>query len=302
MRNYTQKLAVRYKGKFTLNDLPYAASKAKREEFEAFKPSTDGNTIDKAEYLNALGSIGWPTVMVRCECMYAYSILASLSMGPTATHLNAVMHMVGYLVATQELGLTYGGKLRVPLGLSDMPPWFEESRGLFTSTDSSWGKSTRPYGGHVVMRTNAALIWSSKAFKTVIPQSTAEAETAQASLATRDTLFVRRACEGVKRMVKGPTMLLGDNSAMNDIIKKDGTTSRSRYFERTTMLVKYAVLRLMIAVHLISTNDMMADIFTKAVDKDTFLKFRMWMYNEPIKDRSRFGKAVQALAEALCKA
>jgi hypothetical protein len=52
----------------------------------------------------------------------------------------------------------------------------------------------------------------------------------------------------------------------------------------------------------ISTNDMMADIFTKAVDKDTFLKFRMWMYNEPIKDRSRFGKAVQALAEALCKA
>ena len=302
MRNYTQKLAVRYKGKFTLNDLPYAASKAKREEFEAFKPSTDGNIIDKAEYLNALGSIGWPTVMVRCECMYAYSILASLSMGPTATHLNAVMHMVGYLVATQELGLTYGGKLRVPLGLSDMPPWFEESRGLFTSTDSSWGKSTRPYGGHVVMRTNAALIWSSKAFKTVIPQSTAEAETAQASLATRDTLFIRRACEGVKRMVKGPTMLLGDNSAMNDLIRKDGTTSRSRYFERTTMLVKYAVLRLMIAVHLISTNDMMADIFTKAVDKDTFLRFRMWMYNEPIKDRSRFGKAVQALAEALCKA
>jgi hypothetical protein len=152
------------------------------------------------------------------------------------------------------------------------------------------------------MRTNAALIWSSKAFKTVIPQSTAEAETAQASLATRDTLFVRRACEGIKRTVKGPTMLLGDNSAMHDIIKKDGTTSRSRYFERTTMLVKYAVLRLMIAVHLISTNDMMADIFTKAVDKDTFLRFRMWMYNEPIKDRSRFGKAVQALAEALCKA
>ena len=302
MRNYTQKLAVRYKGKFTLNDLPYAASKAKREELEAFRPSMDGNTIDKTEYLNALGSIGWPTVMVRCECMYAYSILASLSMGPTAAHLNAVMHMVGYLVATQELGLTYGGKLRVPLGLSDMPPWFEESRGLFTSTDSSWGKSTRPYGGHVVMRTNAALIWSSKAFKTVIPQSTAEAETAQASLATRDTLFLRRACEGIRRAVKGPTMLLGDNSAMNDLVKKDGTTSRSRYFERSTMLVKYAVLRLMIAVHLISTNDMMADIFTKAVDKDTFLRFRMWMFNEPIKDRSRFGKAVQALAEALCKA
>ena len=212
------------------------------------------------------------------------------------------MHVVGYLVATQELGLTYGGKLRVPLGLSEMPPWFEESRGLFTSADSSWGKSPRPYGGHVVMRMNAALLWSSKAFKVVIPQSTAEAETAQASLATRDTIFLRRACEGVRRSVKGPTMLLGDNSAMMDIIKKDGTTSRSRYFERTTMLVKYAVLRLLIATQLVSTNDMMADVFTKAVDKDTFLRCRMWLFNEPIKDCSRFGKAVQALAEALCKA
>jgi hypothetical protein len=66
----------------------------------------------------------------KVDYMYAYSILASLSMGPTATHLNAVMHMVGYLVATQELGLTYGGKLRVPLGLSDMPPWFEVREAL----------------------------------------------------------------------------------------------------------------------------------------------------------------------------
>jgi hypothetical protein len=97
-------------------------------------------------------------------------------------------------------------------------------------------------------------------------------------------------------------MLLGDNSAMIDLINKDGTTSRSRYFERATMLIKYAVIRLLVTVKLISTNDMMADIFTKAVDKDTFLKFRMWLMNEPIKDRSRLGRAVQALAEALCKA
>ena len=92
IRNYIQKLAVRYKGKFTLNDLPYAASKAKREEFESFKPNPDGALIDKGEYLNALGSIGWPTIMVRCECSYAYSILGNLSMGPTAEHLKAAMH------------------------------------------------------------------------------------------------------------------------------------------------------------------------------------------------------------------
>ena len=74
-------------------------------------------------------------------------------------------------------------------------------------------------------------------------------------------------------------MLLGDNSAMMDIIKKDGTTQRSRYFERATMLVKYAVLRLIMETALVPTTEMLADIFTKAVDKDTFIKMRRHLLN-----------------------
>ena len=31
--------------------------------------------------------------------------------------------------------------LRIPLGLSTAPEWFDEARGLFTVTDSSWGKT-----------------------------------------------------------------------------------------------------------------------------------------------------------------
>ena len=66
---------------------------------------------------------------------------------------------------------------------------------------------------------------------------------------------------------------------MMDIIKKDGTTERSRYFERTTMFVKYASLRFLVVTKLVSTRDMMADIFTKCVDKDTFLRMRRYLLN-----------------------
>ena len=37
-------------------------------------------------------------------------------------------------VRTKGLGITYGGKLRVPLGLSEFPPGFEESGGLVRGT------------------------------------------------------------------------------------------------------------------------------------------------------------------------
>ena len=110
-------------------------------------------------------------------------------------------------------------------------------------------------------------------------QSTAEAETAQAAKATRMTLAVRLILAGLRREVKGPTALLGDNSAMMDIVKKDGTTERSRYFERTTMFVKYAALRLLVETKLVPTDAMIADIFTKCVDKETFLRMRRELLN-----------------------
>ena len=98
-------------------------------------------------------------------------------------------------------------------------------------------------------------------------------------------------------------MLLGDNSAMMDIVKKDGTTQRTRYFERSTMLVKYAVMRLLVATRLVPTTAMIADIFTKAVDKDTFILMRSWLLNidGDLGQRAAYSR-VAKLAAALQKA
>jgi hypothetical protein len=235
--------------------------------------------VDKQGYLEKLGGIGWPAMMTRPEIAHIHSLLGQMSMYPTRMAHEAALHVIGYLANTENMGPVYGGRLRVPLGLSEMPAWFEESRGVFTATDSSWGKQPKPYGGHVVMRANGPIGWSSKAFKLVVPQSTAEAETAQAAKATRMTLAVRLILAGLRREVKGPTALLGDNSAMMDIVKKDGTTERSRYFERTTMFVKYAAIRLLIETKLVPTDTMIADIFTKCVDNETFLRMRHELLN-----------------------
>ena len=276
---YMRKLAERFSGEYTLNDLPYGASKTKRDALEALKPGTEDSAVDKAGYLVKLGSIGWPTCMTRPECAFTYSVLCSLSMFPTAEAHAAALHMVGYLIATAQMGPVYGGRLKIPLGLKETPTWFAESSGLYAVTDSSFGKSPRPYGGHVVIRTNAAVDWSAKAFKTVVPDSTAEAETAQASRATKALLAARNVLSGARYPAKGPSFLLGDNSAMVNIIKRDGPTQRTRYFERATMLVKYAVLRLFILVKLVPTKEMIADVFTKAVDKDTFVLMRKHLLN-----------------------
>ena len=95
---------------------------------------------------------------------------------------------------------------------------------------------------------NGAILWSSKRLK-IVADSTAHAETAEASRSVKSGTFVRMVCEGIGRPAVGPTSVLGDNKAMNDLVNKEGSSQLSRHFERATILVKYAVQRLLVACH-----------------------------------------------------
>ena len=80
---------------------------------------------------------------------------------------------------------------------------------------------------------------------------------------------------------------------MYTLVTQEGATPRTRYFERATLLIKRAVLMLPLAPFLIGTNDMIADIFTKALEKGSLVKFRnlVMNHNTPLKE---------ALSAAVC--
>ena len=88
--------------------------------------------------------------MTRPDIAQATSTLCAMVSSPLAPHLAAAYTVIGYLLRTKELGITFGGPLALPLGISSKPPGFDESRGLYIVTDSSWGTQARPMGGHAV--------------------------------------------------------------------------------------------------------------------------------------------------------
>ena len=135
------------------------------------------------------------------------------------------------------------------------------------------------------MYCNGAADWSAKLIK-IVPDSTCEAETALASRAAKATCFVRGLLRFHKRPVSAATPSLGDNKAMYTLVTQEGATPRTRYFERATLLIKRAVLMLLLAPYLISTHFMIADMFTKALDKASFIKFRDVVMNNHMCIRS----------------
>ena len=114
------------------------------------------------------------------------------------------------------------------------------------------------------MRTNGAILWAANKLK-VVAMATAEAETAEASRAAKDMMYIKQVCIGVKRPAMGAGLITVDNSAMHAIVYKDNVSSRTRYFEHATAFVKWAVLKLLIELHLVPSEERLADIFTNKV-------------------------------------
>ena len=128
------------------------------------------------------------------------------------------------------------------------------------------------------MYANGAVDWMAKQLK-IVPDSSCEAETAVASRAVKSAAFVRELCIKNGRHIIGPTAALGDNAAMYTLVQQDGATARTRYYERATMLIKRAVMLLLFFPYLVKTSEMSADIFTKALEKGLFTKFRNVIMN-----------------------
>ena len=170
---------------------------------------------------------------------------------------------------------------------------------MYAAHDSSWGKRPRPQAGHAVFRANAAMHWSSAPLK-VVCTSTAESETAEASRATKSVTFGRMLTEDAGRPAMGPTAIIGDNSASFQLIQKAGSSQLTRYFERATVHVKYAIMKQIVKPHLVPTKYMSADVFTKAVDEEAFFFCKHTLHNtEPDAYTTR---KVKRLASAITAA
>ena len=226
---YIEQMAEQLKGTIVRCDTPHGTSKEQRSAFDKILDDKVSPPMDRIKLLQILGKIVWPSSMTRPDISMETSNLCSCISDPRSSHFDACLVVAGYLWQTKSLGITYGGKLRIPIGLTSVPVGFEESSGLYTAHDSSWGTTPYPLGGYVVMYCNGALDWSAKIIK-IIPDSSCEAETALASRAAKSTCFIRGLLRFHKRSVAAATPMLGDNQAMYTLITQEGATSRTRYY------------------------------------------------------------------------
>lgn len=228
--------------------------------FSKLRPAeTDEERMEMSNkpYLSLMGSIVWPTAMTRPDCSYYANYLCQFMSDPTIEAWNAAIALLSYLYNTRSLGLLYERRDDAELSLY---------------SDSSYGEP-KPMYGSVIFANGTPISWMAKKQK-IVPQSSCEAETAALCAGCKVLIFIYNLVMELGTTVTLPMQTHTDNDATRLSTINPGTTARTKHYEIWMRYCRELYLKLMIGINWVPTKEQIADIFTKPLDKTTFLYLR----------------------------
>lgn len=180
---------------------------------------------------------------------------------PRQAHWSAAKRILRYLKGTQHYGLKYSRTKEFSLIV------YSDSNYAGDSID---GKSTTSFLMHLG---SGAISWKSK--KQSVPVvSSSEAEYIAASEATREILWLRRILEDLQTPQGSSTPLLIDNQSAIKMAKNPIFHDHTKHINTKYHLIRHHVKDGSIQLKYCPTADQPADIFTKALGREKFEKFR----------------------------
>ncbi|KAM7502462.1 hypothetical protein LguiB_001366 [Lonicera macranthoides] len=220
----------------------------------------EGVTVDATAYKQLIGSLLYITA-TRPDLMYVVCLLSRFMANPTVLHMQAAKRVLRYLKGTINLGVFYkrGGP--------------EELLGYTDSDYARDADDSRSTSGYVFMLSNGAVSWASKK-QPVVTLSTTEAEYVAAAACACQCVWMQAVLEKLGHTQGQCTTILCDNSSTIKLSKNPILHGRCKHihvrFHFLRDLANNGVVNL---VHCGSSNQI-ADILTKPLKLDTFLKLR----------------------------
>jgi transposase InsO family protein len=218
--------------------------------------STPGEPLDLQAYpyRQLVGSLMHLSVTVRPDITFAVGVLARHMAQPTMAHWQAAKGVLRYLSGTASLGITFGGSSSGS-GLQLQGYCDADYAG-----DADTRKSTT---GYVFTLNSGAVSWQSKRQPTVAA-STTEAEYMAAAAAIKEALWLRKLLSDLQ-LGSGTISIFADNQSAIKLLRNPIISGRAKHIDVLHHFARERVLRKEVAVTYISTNNMLADVFTKVL-------------------------------------
>ena len=225
------------------------------------KASDDSDLFDPAKYQSAVGSLLYLSTKSRPDLTFAVCNVAKYCSKPTNKHWTAVKRIFRYLKGTVNYGIVY--KKKNPsnfVGYSDSD-W---------AGDKSDRKST---SGYCFQFCNGLISWRTSK-QTCVALSTAEAEYVALSAAAQEAVWLKQLFIDLNINSNEPVKMYEDNQSAICLAENPKDHSKTKH-----IAIKYHYLRDLVAnneieIEYCNTEKMLADMFTKALPAEKFVKLR----------------------------
>lgn len=213
-------------------------------------------------YRTAVGKLTYAATGTRPDVAFAVSYASRFLSAYSEEHWTMVKRILRYLQGTAKFGLIYDRN--DPQGMT-----------LVGYCDSDWGgdkgdrKST---SGYLYLLCGGPVSWSSKKQSTIAVSST-EAEYLAATQATKEALWLRRLLSELGYEQTTPTIIKEDNQGCIKLTKNPVFHARTKHFDIQHHFVREHVEKGNIELEYCPTNEMIADMLTKALARNLFAKF-----------------------------
>ncbi|KAL0425548.1 UNVERIFIED_CONTAM: Copia protein [Sesamum radiatum] len=171
----------------------------------------------------------------------------------------------------------------------DFGIWYKSTNDakLVGYTDSDWAGSVddmKSTSGYTFSLGSGIFSWASKKQATVA-QSSTEAEYIAAAATSNQAIWLRRILEDIGEKQQEPTTIYCDNKSAIAITKNPVQHSRTKHIDIKYHSLREATTRGEIELKYCSTEEQLADIFTKALPRNKFeeLRMKIGVYHKHIK-------------------
>ena len=218
-----------------------------------------GNPVNQTLYRSMIGSLLYLTAS-RPDIMFSVCMCARFQSNPKKAHLRAVKRILRYLKHTTSVGLWYPkGATFDLIGYSD-----SDYAGCKIDRKSTSG------GCHLLGR--SLVSWTSKKQNSVA-LSTAEAEYIAAGACCTQILYMKQTLLDYG-VVLEKVPLLCDNESAVKIANNPVQRSRTKHIDIRHHFLRDHVAKGDIILEGVRSEDQLADIFTKPLDKTRFCMLR----------------------------
>ena len=219
----------------------------------------NGKSVDQKLYRSMIGSLLYLTAS-RPDIMMSVCLCARFQADPKESHIRAVKRILRYLNKTKDFGLFYPKECPFEL-VSYSDADFGGSR-----TDRKSTSGTCHFIGRSLVS------WFSKK-QNCVSLSTCEAEYISAALACAQVIYMQQTlCDFGFKLSK--STIFCDNSSTINLSKNPINHSRTKHIDIRHHFLRDSIEKDLINLEFVSSEKQLADIFTKPLNENTFIKLR----------------------------